>query len=173
MKGNKSVHLLLTTIYRFKDELEDWNTCTNKVMKLHADYNDTLPLQSEQTMEYEDMDIGSISEHLDDVQKEFLEKYCNKARDEKPREAILERLGFSTTIIKQRLDTARLLTNASASYTESRFQELARQLHECNRLVPIDADTDPYNETTMEEKLKNEQRNAERVLRLMALKTKK
>lgn len=156
--------------FRFKDELQDWSSCANKVYQLHAEAKDAV--EPEPTLEYDDIDTEDLAEKLDDTQREFLKQYCVKHPRSEPNNSLVMKLEGDVAYLRQQLKSCQLYVDATSKDTRMRMAKLAVDLHDKRRLVPIEQDCDKFDVSTVEEKMASEKRAFEDMLRVWMKKSK-
>lgn len=137
--------------------------------QLHAEAKDTA--HGNTTMEYDDIDIEAMLEHLEEPQQEFYHKYCDTTDSDEQDdlcEYLKETIDPGVTQIRQSLNTANQFVLKAQHYANGRLSSLAKKVSDRSRIIPTEYDKKIPGvfENSEERKKQSELRTVQRMLRL-------
>ncbi|KAL9553828.1 hypothetical protein MBANPS3_003094 [Mucor bainieri] len=128
----------------FQDELHDWKDFSGRVFQLHAETKD-ITTQEPPTMAYDDIDIESMLENLDETQQAFYYKYCRSMETDE--EDVFGRtkevVDPGVTQIRQALSTASKFVEEAHHLTKERLATAVKIVEEESSYIPLDNQTVP------------------------------
>ncbi|KAI8644775.1 hypothetical protein BD408DRAFT_441539 [Parasitella parasitica] len=156
-------------IKTFQDELHDWKKFSGEVYQRHAEAKDTA--QGDTSIVYEDIDIDSMLDYLDETQREFYYEYCDTMESDENEDFIekfREIIDPGVTQLRQALNTANQFLLETDNYVKGRLSSLAKKVGDNARIVPTEYDhrIPGVYDNNEERRKESELRNIQLMLRL-------
>ncbi|GAN08374.1 hypothetical protein MAM1_0201d07883 [Mucor ambiguus] len=127
------------SIQIFQDELHDWKNFSGRVFQLHAETKD-ITTQEPPTMAYDDIDVESMLDNLDETQQDFYYEYCRSMEtdDENMLGRMKEIVDPGVTQLRQALNTASKFTDEVHHLTKERLAAAVKKVEEARSYIPLD-----------------------------------
>ncbi|KAK4516603.1 uncharacterized protein ATC70_011578 [Mucor velutinosus] len=124
----------------FQDELHDWKDFSGRVFQLHAETKD-ITTQEPPIMAYNDIDIDSMLDNLDETQQDFYYEYCRSidTDEEDMFGRTKEIIDPGVTQVRQALNTASKFVEETQHFTKERVAIAAQKVEEARSYIPLDA----------------------------------